>query len=435
MAVTVGPTTVRPRLVESAPPEREPFVVMAKPVGPACNLDCSYCYYLESFRLYERPHRFRMSDDMLERYVRQFIEASPGPIVHFVWHGGEPTLAGLRFYERAVELQRRYLPEGWQCWNNLQTNGTLLDDAWCAFLAKERFEVGLSLDGPAVLHDANRLDRAGRGTHARVMAGLRRLLDHGVEPDLLCTVNAATAAEPLTVYRYLRDLGPTFLQFLPVVRLVASGRASADSVTPHAYGRFLCVVFDEWLRRDTGRLMVQAFGEYLRVWAGEPPLLCLNAETCGRVLVVEHDGAVYSCDHYVRPEHRLGNISSAHLGALVDSPAQLRFGQAKRESLASECRACPWLAACNGGCPKHRLAAAADGEGRLNYLCGGLRAFFAHADPYLRRMVVLGRPGWAAVTADLRAADRARWQGLGRNDPCPCGSGLKAKRCCWSIRP
>jgi uncharacterized Fe-S cluster-containing radical SAM superfamily protein len=203
---------------------RDPFVVMAKPVGPACNLACSYCYYLDSARLYERPHRFRMSDAILERYVRQFIEASPGPLVHFVWHGGEPTLAGLGFYRRAVELQRRYLPDGWKCWNNLQTNGTLLDDAWCAFLAEEGFEVGVSLDGPEVLHDSHRRDSLGRGSHARAMAGLRRLLDHGVEPDLLCTVTAATAAEPLTVYRYLRDLGPSLLQFLPVgAMLICSG--------------------------------------------------------------------------------------------------------------------------------------------------------------------------------------------------------------------
>lgn len=408
---------------------------MAKPVGPACNLACGYCYYLDSARLYERPHRFRMSDAMLERYVRQFIEASPGPLVHFVWHGGEPTLAGLGFYRRAVELQRRYLPEGWKCWNNLQTNGTLLDDAWCAFLAEEGFEVGVSLDGPAVLHDSHRRDSLGRGSHARVMAGLRRLLDHGVEPDLLCTVTAATAAEPLTVYRYLRDLGPSFLQFLPVVSPVEGGGVSADSVSSEAYGRFLCAVFDEWLRRDLGRVMVQLFGECLRVWEGQGPLLCLMAESCGRVLVVEHDGAVYSCDHYVRPEYRLGNLRSAHLGTLVDSEAQLRFGQAKREALPSQCRACPWLRACNGGCPKDRVGVTDAGEPGLNHLCGGLRAFFVHADPYLRRMAVLGRSGWATVAADVRAADRARWHGVGRNDLCPCGSGLKVKRCCWPMRP
>jgi uncharacterized protein len=242
--------------------ERSPFVVMAKPVGPVCNLACGYCYYRGTAEMYGQRHAFRMTDATLDRFVRQFIEASPGPEVHFVWHGGEPTLAGLPFFQRAVALQKHYLPTGWRCWNNLQTNGTLLDDDWCAFLAAERFEVGLSVDGPAALHDVQRPDHQGRGSAKRVAAGLRRLLAHKVEPDLLCTITAATAAQPLVVYRSLREMGSTFIQFLPIIRPTAEG-LSADSVSAQAYGEFLCAVFDEWIRRDLGRIVVQLFAETL----------------------------------------------------------------------------------------------------------------------------------------------------------------------------
>ncbi len=417
--------------------EREPFLVMAKPVGPICNLACTYCYYLDTARLYERPHRFRMSDELLDAYVRQYIEASPGPLVHFVWHGGEPTLAGLGFFRRAVGLQRRYLPQGWSCWNNLQTNGTLLDEQWCAFLAEERFEVGLSVDGTELLHDAYRRDRNGRGTYQRVAAATQRLQRHGVRPDLLCTVTPAVAQDPLGVYRALRALGGTFLQFLPIVRRGPDGQPTPESVSPDDYGRFLCAVFDEWVRHDLGKLQVQLFFESLRAWGGETPTLCVMAPTCGRALVVEHDGAVYTCDHYVNPEHRLGDIQSTHLGALADAPALLRFGADKRDRLPAQCRECPWLAACNGGCPKDRFARAADGEPGLHYLCAGLRRFFAHADAPLRRLVELGRQNAspAAAMAALREESAAPWRAVGRNDLCPCGSGRKAKRCCWPQRP
>jgi uncharacterized protein len=415
----------------------DPFVVMAKPVGPACNIACPYCYYAGTAGQYARPHRFRMSDEMLERYVRQFIEASPGPAVHFCWHGGEPTLAGLAFFRRALELQRAYLPRGWVCWNNLQTNGTLLDDAWCSFLAGNGFEVGLSLDGPAALHDGQRPDRAGRGTHARVEASVRRLVAHGIRPALLCTVTAATATAPVDVYRYLTGLGATWLQFLPIVRPLPGRGVSADSVAPEAYGRFLCAVFDRWVQHDVDRVQVQLFAECLLAWSGRQPTLCILAETCGRALAVEHDGAVYPCDHFVAPEHRLGDLTSSHLGTLAGSPAQLRFGAAKRAGLPARCRSCPWLFTCGGGCPKHRFTPAEGGGPGINYLCDGLRAFFAHADPYLRRILVLSRQRKLPqeVMREAREAARARWRAVGRNDPCPCGSGRKAKHCCWATRP
>ncbi len=415
----------------------EPFVVMAKPVGPICNLECGYCYYLDTARFYGRPHQFRMSDDLLETYVRQYLEASPGPVVYFVWHGGEPTLAGLDFYRRAVELQQHYLPAGWTCWNNLQTNGTLLDEEWCTFLGEARFEVGLSIDGTPRLHDAYRKDRHGRGTYERVFAAAHRLQAHGIQPDLLCTVTAAVAEEPVSVYRALRDIGTGWFQFIPIVRRGPDGQVTPESVAPEAYGRFLCTVFDQWAHHDLGKLNLQLFAETLQVWAGAPATLCWMAPTCGRVLVVEHDGAVYACDHFVTPEHRIGNLETSHLGALVDAPFQARFGADKQDGLPTQCRSCPWLAACNGGCPKDRFALAENGEPALNYLCDGLRRFFAHAEQPSRHIIERRRRGIRPETimGELRAESMVRWRGIGRNDPCPCGSGRKAKQCCWSQRP
>ena len=413
------------------------FVVMAKPIGPICNLECRYCYYLDTVDFYKRPHQFRMSGDVLETYVRQYIEAVPGPVVPFVWHGGEPTLAGLDFYRRAVELQQRYLPDGWTCWNNLQTNGTLLDEEWCSFLAEEHFDVGVSVDGTSWLHNAYRKDRRGRGTYDAAIASVRRLQAHGIQPDILCTVTSAVAEEPVSVYRGLRALGTGWLQFIPIVRHKQDGRVTPESVTPEAYGRFLCAVFDDWVHHDLGKLNVQLFAETSLVWEGGTTNLCWMAPTCGRIVVVEHDGAVYACDHFVTPEHRIGDLASAHLGALVDAPIQRRFGDDKRDRLPAQCRSCPWLAVCNGGCPKDRFTLAEDGEPGLYYLCGGLRQFFAHAEQPLRHLIERRRKGIRpeAIMAELRGKSLLRWHGVGRNDPCPCGSGRKAKQCCWSQRP
>ena len=418
----------------------EPFVVMAKPVGPVCNLECRYCYYLGTAALYAAPHQFRMRDELLERYVREYIAASPGPVVAFVWHGGEPTLAGLDFYRRAVELQRQYLPDGWECWNNLQTNGTLLDDEWCAFLAAERFDVGLSIDGTPAAHDAYRVDRRGDGTYATVLAAARRLRAHGVQPDLLCTVNAATVADPLGVYRALRAIESGWVQFIPVVRRDEDGTVTDDSVTPEAYGAFLCEVFDEWSAHDQGRLDIQFFAEVSNMLAGGSPTVCQLAPVCGRVVVLEHDGGVYACDHFVDDAHRLGMLGDeegASIGAMVEAPEQRRFGLDKREGLTAQCRACPWLAICNGGCPKDRFGVAADGEAGQLYLCAGLQRFYAHAAARLRRIGAARRRGERpeALMTAFRAEAAERWRGIGRNDPCPCGSGRKAKACHWDRRP
>lgn len=416
----------------------QPFVVMAKPVGSLCNLECSYCYYLETGRFAQSQSQSRMSDSLLERYIHQYIESSPGPVVQFTWHGGEPTLAGLNFYRLAVELQKRHLPEGWSCWNNLQTNGILLDDEWCSFLADAHFDVGLSIDGTQWLHDQNRKDHSGSGSYERAVAAVRRLQAYGIQPDLLCTVTSATAQEPLAlaVYRTLKDLNTGWIQFIPIVRLTADGQPTADSVTSEGYGAFLCAVFDEWVRHDLGRLNVQLFAEMALVWSGGKASLCWMAPTCGRVLILEHDGNVYSCDHFVNPDHHIGNLESSPLSELADLPVQRRFGNEKQTKLPLQCHACSWLALCNGGCPKDRFVLAENGEQGLNYLCGGLRQFFTHAEQPLRHVMQLRKQGLTsdAIRAELLAKSQARWRGVGRNDPCPCGSGRKAKQCCWSKR-
>jgi uncharacterized protein len=377
-----------------------------------------------------------MTDAALETYIRQYLEASPGPSVQFTWHGGEPTLAGLDFYRRAAELQRRYLPEGWECWNNLQTNGLLLDDAWCDFLAGAGFDVGLSIDGTQRAHDAYRRSRSG-GTWEQAAAAVRRLQAHGIQPDLLCTVTAATASEPSAVYRALRSFGTGWIQFIPVALREADGGISPESVTAEDYGNFLCAVFDEWSLRDLGRTEVQLFAETARVWSGGAAGLCWMAPVCGRVLIVEQDGGVYSCDHFVDPDHRIGSIADSSLGELADSPAQRRFGAAKSDSLPAQCRECPWRPACNGGCPKDRWALSGEGEPPANYLCAGLKRFFSYSEKPLKKIARQRRAGAGpdAIMSALRQDMQERWRGVGRNDPCPCGSGRKAKHCCWRQRP
>lgn len=414
----------------------QPFSVMVKPVGSRCNLECSYCYYLKSTGSEQSTRQPRMTDELLERFVRQYLEAGPGPEVSFVWHGGEPTLAGLDFYRLVVDLQKRHLPEGWTCWNNLQTNGVLLDDEWCAFLAEARFDVGLSIDGTQWCHDRYRKDHEGGGTWQTAVDAIRRLQAHGIQPDLLCTVTSAAAKEPLSVYRALRDLNTGWIQFIPIVRRESDGGVTPDSVGGKEYGDFLCTIFDEWALNDLGRLDVQLFAETGRILAGGSAGLCWMAPVCGRALIVEQDGGVYSCDHYVTAEHRIGDLYASHLGELADSAIQRRFGENKRDGLPGQCRSCAWLAMCNGGCPKDRFVWSKDNEPGLNYLCSGLQRFFSHAQPVMDVILQLTRRGQSpkSIMADLHSRMQVRWKGVGRNDPCPCGSGLKAKHCCWSRR-
>ena len=409
-----------------------PFAVMAKPVGPRCNLKCRYCYYADREPLSAQP---RMDEGLLDVYVRQYIEASAGPFVQFTWHGGEPALAGLDFYRLAVELQRRYLPEGWECWNNLQTNGLLLDDEWCEFLAGAGFDVGLSIDGTQRAHDVYRRGGNG-GSYEQAAATVRRLQAHGVQPDLLCTVTTATATDPSAAYRALRSLGTGWMQFIPVVRRDSGGGTSPESVTAEGYGSFLCAVFDEWSLHDLGRTEVQLFAETARVWSGGVAGLCWMAPVCGRALVVEQDGGVYSCDHFVDPDHRIGSIVDSSLGDLVDSAAQRHFGNAKSEGLSAQCLACPWRPVCNGGCPKDRLAEPGEAGQSVNCLCAGLKRFFSYCEKPLKKIARQRMAGLRpeAIMSGLRQDIQERWRGVGRNDPCPCGSGRKARHCCWHNR-
>ncbi len=427
--VTLAPTgshRTGPGLPATRPPTAPPgFHVLAKPSGPICNLDCSYCFFLEKEALYPGD-RFRMAEDVLENYVRQLIEAHVGPEVTIAWQGGEPTLMGLDFFRRAVAIAESCAGPRRRLHHTIQTNGTLLTDEWCEFLREKSFLVGISIDGPESVHDVYRVDKQGRPSFARVRAGLERLVRHGVDWNVLCTVHAANQDRPLDVYRFFRDdLGATFVQFIPIVERVREGEdALTDrSVDPDAWGHFLTTVFDEWVRRDVGEVFVQTFDAALASWYGTEPALCVFAETCGNALALEHNGDLYSCDHFVDPEHLLGNIMTTHMVELVAAPAQRAFGAAKRDTLPTQCRECPVLFACRGECPKNRVARTVTGEAGLNHLCAGYLHFFTHVDGLMRLMVeALARGGHAGEVMDVLAR-------AGRNEPCPCGSGRKAKHC------
>ena len=429
-----------------------PFHLLAKPIGPICNLDCAYCFYLEKESLY--PGRlgkadWAMSGAALEAFIRDYIAAQPGESVSFAWQGGEPTLLGVGYFRQVVALQQQYA-RGKRIENALQTNGVLLDDAWGVFLREHDFLVGLSIDGPRDLHDRFRIDKGGRPTFDDVVRGMQVLQAHGVDFTTLTVVHRDTARRALEVYDTLTALGSRFLQFIPIVERVdpapvqptagamRTGFASPDdpsatvtpwSVRPDDYGTFLCDVFDRWVRRDVGRVAVQIFEVALESWLGMPQSVCLFRETCGDALAIEHNGDVYSCDHYVYPSHRLGNVIDHPLASLATSAAQRAFGDAKRDALPGYCRRCEVRFACHGECPKNRFATTPDGEPGLNYLCQGYTRFFTHIDPFMRVMadqVRGGRPA-ADVMAWARGHDQRT---LGRNDACRCGSGKKYKQCC-----
>ena len=410
------------------------FQVMAKPIGALCNLGCDYCYYLDKQRLYPDTPAPRMPDDLLEAYIVQYIAASPRPLINFQWHGGEPTLLGLDSFRTIVALERAHQPAGRRITNGLQTNGTLLDEEWCRFLVAEGFFVGLSLDGPQALHDRHRVTKGQKPTHKQVMRAFRLLQQHRVRSDILCVVHADNAGSPMAVYRFFKEIGAQHLQFLPFVEPLrdGSGGVTPHSVPAEAYGAFLCAIFDEWVRQDVGRVTVQLFDEAARPACGLPHALCHFREECGDVPVVEHNGDFYSCDHFVDPAHRLGNLRETRLVDLVDSAPQLDFGRAKRQALPRYCRECDVLALCNGGCPKDRFIRTPDGEPGLNYLCAGFKRFFTHSRPHLDRLAAVWRAGqpMERLMREVRAAGQLAAQQAGRNALCPCGSGRKYKKCC-----
>ena len=418
------------------------FHVMMKPRGAICNLDCSYCYFLAKESLYPGS-RFRMPDEVLDTYTRQYIEAQQTSEVTFAWQGGEPTLMGLEFFRRAIELQQRYRKPDMRVFNTLQTNGTLLDAEWCRFFHEQDFLIGLSLDGPREHHDRYRVDKGGKPTFDTVMNAARLMAEHQVEFNILTTVHAANAKHPLEVYRFLRDtVGTRFIQFIPIIErdndtgYQEGSQVTNRSVTAKAYGQFLNTVFDEWVRHDVGSVYVQIFDVSLAAWSGGSPGLCIFMETCGDALALEHNGDLYSCDHYVEPDHRLGNITEIPLMDLVLSEQQRTFGQNKRDTLPHYCRECDVRFICNGGCPKDRIISTPDGEPGLNYLCEGFKAFFHHIDGPMRFMAneLRYRRPPANIMAHLTQQDlqvkrdRAFAQ-AGRNDACPCGSGRKFKLC------
>ena len=418
--------------------------VMAKPIGPICNLDCEYCYYLHKERLYSNNERWKMSDDQLQAFVRQYIEAQPSDAktITFAWQGGEPTLLGVEFFERVVELQKQFKPDGVQIDNAFQTNGVLIDERWCAFFKANRFLIGLSMDGPADLHDKYRYDKKGDPTFAATLNAMKQFKANGVEFNVLVCVNRVNADDGKRVYTYLRDTGAKFFQFIPIVEqrgvgqhpeepAEAGGHAhqhlvSSRSVLPDQFGRFLIDVFEQWIRRDVGKVFVQIFDQALSAWLGMEPSLCVFKKDCGRALAIEHNGDLFSCDHFVEPDYKLGNILETPLLELANSNRQLEFAGAKSKTLPQYCLDCEVRFVCNGECPKNRFIETPTGDPGLNYLCEGYRAFFNHIDPWMKKMAAefkAGRPVANVMSKPGKGSS-------GRNDPCPCGSGRKRKKCC-----
>jgi len=374
-------------------PSPIPYHVMAKPRGAICNLDCAYCFFLSKEKLYPESN-FRMSDEVLRAYLKQYIQSQPtAPEITITWQGGEPTLMGLDFFKKASKYAKRYKSPRQRVSFALQTNGVLLDDEWGQFLHEQRYLVGISVDGPAHLHDIYRRDKGDKPTFRRVIAGLETLKKHRVEHNILCTVNAQNGDHPLEIYRFFRDeLEVAYIQFIPIIeRVNESGFQEGDQVTarsvrPAQWGNFLKTIFDEWVRRDVGKVFIPTFEAALANRVGIPAGICVFNETCGNALALEHNGDLYACDHFVEPNYLLGNITEKALPALVMSEKQRNFGQAKKDDLPQYCLDCPVLFACHGGCPKNRFTPTPDGKGGLNYLCEGYKDFFTHIDAPLKFM-------------------------------------------------
>lgn len=393
-----------------------PFHIMVKPSGSRCNLDCEYCYFLSKERMYPGS-KFRMDEILLERYIKQYIESQQYPEITFSWQGGEPTLMGLDFFKKAIRVQQKYARPGTRILNTLQTNGTLLDEEWCRLFKKYGFLIGLSVDGPEEVHDAYRKNRAGRGSYSQVMQGWQRLDDHGVQYNILCSVHAANQDKPLEVYNFFKDeLNAQYIQFIPIVERATShtlpiansgwresdnkkrilykqsgDRITERSVSASKYGSFLISIFDEWIRHDVGKIFIQIFDVALGAWSGRSGGLCIFSPTCGNAMALEHNGDLFSCDHFVEPEYFLGNIQANNMAELAISEKQKEFGESKRTSLPEYCLKCNVKFACYGGCPKNRFINTPDGKPGLNYLCSAYKSFFNHIDRPMKTMARLLR--------------------------------------------
>ena len=378
-------------------PFAKPLYVMVKPVGAVCNLACDYCYYLEKANLYKNNPKHVMSDELLEKFIEEYINSQTMPQVMFTWHGGETLMRPLSFYKKVVELQKKYA-RGRTIDNCIQTNGTLLTDEWCRFFHDNNWLVGVSIDGPQEFHDEYRKNRMGKPSFVKVMQGINLLKKHKVEWNAMAVVNDFNADYPLDFYHFFRDeLGCQYLQFAPIVERLSNrpdglhlsslqqkdGELAPFSVSPEQWGNFLCTLFDEWVRNDVGKVFVQLFDSTLANWVGQQPGVCSMAKHCGHAAVMEFNGDVYSCDHFVFPEYKLGNIYEKTLVEMMYSKQQEVFGAMKHHSLPKQCLECPFEFACHGECPKNRFAVTADGEPGLNYLCKGYRQFFAHVAPYM----------------------------------------------------
>jgi len=464
-------TTFEPLTMPKIRPERAPdyFHVMAKPTGAICNLDCEYCFFLSKEALYPGSP-FRMGDDVLEAYIKGVIESQNAPHVTIAWQGGEPTLMGLEFFQRAMGLAEKYARPGMKIDHTIQTNGTNIDDDWCRFLKKHNFLVGLSLDGPKHIHDTYRVDKSGAGTFDQVMAASRKLQQYNVDFNILCTVHAANSDHPLEVYRFFRDeLKTDFIQFIPIVEratpelLKIADRGWGDqnlptsdeleslpvaksskrplytldgelvtkrSVGAEQWGRLMITIFDEWVRKDVGKVFVQMFDSALGSWVGQGASLCIHHPTCGDALALEHNGDLYSCDHFVEPKYMLGNIMEEHMLDLVASDQQRKFGNDKRDTLPRYCLECLVRFACHGGCPRNRFIKTPDGEDGLNYLCAGYKAFFTHIDEPMRLMAALLRQGrYADEVMGILAQEADAGSGKSTTgEPSAANSGKKKRR-------
>jgi uncharacterized protein len=407
------------------------FQIFAKPVGATCNLACHYCYYLDNDctkdKAISKKPAFIMPDNLLERYIIQHIKASPGRIINFSWHGGEPLMAGIDFYRKIIALQKKNIHPGLTIVNGIQTNGTLLNDELCDLFAREKFIIGISIDGPEKYHDIYRRNTLQQPSFKKVMNGIRFLKQYEINFEILCVVHAGNVKNPLDVYRFLKRLGTKYMTFLPLVINDPENRngVSKDSVPSDDFGNFMITVFDDWVANDIGKVKVQLFEEAARTAFRQDHTLCIFKKECGGVPVIERDGNFYSCDHYVYPEFLVGNIMETDLDELLDCKIQKDFGRLKFSTLPKYCRDCEVREMCNGGCPKDRFISAPDGEPGLNYLCSGYRKFFNHSKPFINAIATAWRNQNKAEKPTKATAVR-----INRNDLCPCGSGKKYKRCC-----
>ncbi len=411
------------------PSAQEPFHVIVKPIGPLCNLECEYCFYLDKAQMF-RGSKFRISDELLETHIRDYIEGQPAGCqeVGFAWQGGEPTLLGIEFFRKVVALQDKYRKPGMLISNALQTNGTKLDRNWCEFLRENKFLVGISIDGPEAFHNRYRKTKGGKGSFQQVIRGLENLLKYQVDFNILTVIQRHNGDHPIEVYRGLKALGTQHIQFIPIVERISDTGVSERSVLPEQYGNFMIGVFNEWLAHDIGRIHIQQVESALSAVIGYGASICVHAKRCGRALALEHNGNVYACDHFVFNDYQIGNIEAQSYASLVDGAQQTAFGQAKEKELTAKCKRCDVLTLCNGGCPAQQFVPLRNEEFRHNYLCDGYKASFRHMQPFLTAMA-------GALRNKLPADQYHRFltnhkPGIRRNDPCPCGSGKKFKKCC-----